>query len=337
MKVVIAGLGSIGRRHLQNLRACGVSDFVLLRSHRATLPDEELAGIPVETSIEAALAHKPDAIVISNPTALHLDVAIPAAEAGVAILMEKPVSNSMVGIETLVQIVEANDVPVLVGFQFRWHPGLRGIKNILEAGDVGKATSVRVRWGEYLPDWHPWEDYRKGYAARKDLGGGVVLTLTHPLDYLRMIFGEVKAEWAFAGQVSDLEMDVEDTAEIGMKFESGVIGNVHLDYVQRPAQHSLEVVCTKGSIFWDNADGMVRVYDAEAMAWKTYPMADGFERNDLFMMQTKHFIDMVENGTPSGCTLHDGIRAQELALGALWSSAHEQIVKDWSVLKLKEE
>ena len=333
MKVVIAGLGSIGRRHLRNLRACGVEEFVLLRSHRATLPDDELAGLPVETSIEAALAHEPDAIVISNPTALHLDVAIPAAKAGVAILMEKPVSDSMTGMDEFLQIVEENDVPVLVGFQFRWHPGLRGIKNLVEMGEVGRATSVRVRWGEYLPDWHPWEDYRKGYAARKDLGGGVVLTLTHPLDYLRMMFGEVTAEWAFADKVSDLEMDVEDTAEIGLRFENGMIGNVHLDYVQRPPQHSLEVVCTKGSIFWDNADGMVRVFDGEKKMWTEYPMKEGFERNDLFMAQTAHFVAMVRDGIPSGCTLQDGIRAQELALGALWSAEHEAMVKDWSILR----
>lgn len=333
MKVLIAGLGSIGRRHLRNLRACGVEDFILLRSHKSTLSDDELVGLPVETTIEAALAHKPDAVVISNPTSMHLDVAIPAVKAGCALLLEKPISDSMAKIDELVQLVEENNVPVLVGFQFRWHPGLRGIKNILDSNDVGKATSVRVRWGAFLPDWHPWEDYRKGYAARKDLGGGVVLTLTHPLDYLRMIFGEVCAQWAFADKVSDLEMDVEDTAEIGLRFESGVIGNVHLDYVQRPPQHSLEIVCTQGSVFWDNADGMIRVYDAKTETWKTYPMADGFDRNQLFMTQTQHFIEMVKNGVPSGCTLHDGIRAQELALGALWSAKNEVIVKDWSILK----
>ncbi|MBI2330734.1 MAG: Gfo/Idh/MocA family oxidoreductase [Chloroflexi bacterium] len=89
MKYLIAGLGSVGRRHMRNLVALGEMDIVLYRTHKATLPDDELAGYPVETDLAEALKrHKPDAVIISNPTSLHLDVAIPAAEAGCAILLD---------------------------------------------------------------------------------------------------------------------------------------------------------------------------------------------------------------------------------------------------------
>src|SRR5512142_2715742 len=101
MKYLIAGFGSIGRRHLRNLRALGEEDILLLRSHHSTLPDDEIAGLPVETELRAALSHKPDGVIIANPTALHLDVAIPAAEAGCAILMEKPISHSLERVDDL--------------------------------------------------------------------------------------------------------------------------------------------------------------------------------------------------------------------------------------------
>src|SRR5512144_2106683 len=123
MKFLIVGLGSIGRRHFRNLIALGEKDIVLLRSHRATLPDDELASYPVETNLQEALQkHKPDAVIVANPTALHLDVAIPAAEAGCAILLEKPVSHSLEQVETFQNAVRRGGARVLVAFQFRFHP-----------------------------------------------------------------------------------------------------------------------------------------------------------------------------------------------------------------------
>ncbi len=127
---------------------------------------------------------------------------------------------------------------------------------------------MRAHWGEYLPGWHPWEDYRQGYSARPDLGGGVVLTLSHPLDYLRWLFGEVEALWAFTGKSSDLELQVEDTAEIGLRFANGVLGSLHLDYNQRPPGHWLEVITSQGTLRWDNLSGEVQVYRSETETGK---------------------------------------------------------------------
>lgn len=222
MKFLIAGLGSIGRRHLQNLVALGQDDILLYRTNKSTMPDDPLAAYPVETDLHEALAHKPDGVIISNPTSLHMDVAIPAAQAGCHILLEKPISHDMAQVDELASAAEKSGSRILVGFQFRYHPGLRAIDALLKSGDVGRPISARAHYGEYLPDWHPWEDYRQSFSARKDLGGGVILTLTHPLDYLRMLFGEVTSLSAYAGQFSDLEIDVEDTAEIAMQFENGV-------------------------------------------------------------------------------------------------------------------
>ena len=333
MKILIAGLGSIGRRHFRNLIALGEKDLVLLRTRKATLPDDELAGYPVETDIHDALnKHNIDAVVVANPTSLHLDVAIPAAEAGCHILLEKPVSDSLDGLDTLQKTAQQNGSKILVGFQFRFHPTLNKARELIQSGTLGQVLTVHAHWGEYLPNWHPWEDYSQSYAARADLGGGVIGTLTHPLDYLRYLLGEIDALWSFNGHISPLKMDVEDVAEIGLKFASGAIGGVHVNYVQRPPVHRLEIVGTNGTLRWDNADGMLHFYkmpapfasysdSPPAPVVESFPLPEGFDRNDLFLAQTSHFINIVRGGDEPVCTLEDGIRIQELAQAARESGA----------------
>lgn len=328
MKTLIAGFGSIGRRHFRNLRALGVNDFVFLRSRRSSLPDDEIAAYPAETSLEAALAHQPQAVIVSNPTALHLDVAIPAARAGCHLFLEKPLSHNRERVDELQAAVAQGGGRVLVGFQFRYHPGLRQVKTWLAEGAIGRPLSARAHWGEYLPGWHPWEDYRRGYSARQDLGGGVILTLCHPLDYLRWLLGEVTGLWAFIGQESDLELEVEDNAEIGLRFAGGGLGTVHLDYNQRPPAHRLEIIGTRGTIRWDNADGAARLWREDSSAWDVILPPDGFERNDLFRAQMRHFLAVTRGEEAPRCTLDDGIRALELALAA-HRSAREGMLMRW--------
>jgi predicted dehydrogenase len=326
MKILIAGLGSIGRRHLRNLLALGESDVVLFRSHHSTLPDEELAGFPVETELYAALANRPDAVVVSNPTALHLQVAVPAAEAGCHLFLEKPVSHTLEGTRDLQEAVRHGGGQVLTGFQFRFHPGLQTIRRLLAEETIGQLCSLRAHWGEYLPAWHPWEDYRQGYSARADLGGGVVLTLCHPLDYLRWLVGEVSALWAFSDKLSDLELKVEDTAEIGLRFSSGTLGSLHLDYIQRPPAHWLEIIGTQGTIRWDNNSGVVKVYRPASERWDAYPAPQDFTRNDLFLAQMRHFLAVARGECAPLCSLNDGIQALKLALAVYESQESGQLI-----------
>jgi len=335
VKFLISGLGSIGRRHLRNLLALGERDIILYRTHHSTLPDSELGDFPVETDLATALDRQPDAVIVSNPTALHLDVAIPAAQAGCHLFLEKPISHSLNRIDELAAALASGGGSLFVGFQFRFHPGLRRVKRLLEAGAIGRPLSVRAQWGEYLPGWHPWEDYRQGYSARPDLGGGVILTLCHPLDYLRWLLGEVSQLWAFAGQLSELELSVEDTAEIGLRFASGVIGSVHLDYTRRPPAHQLEIVGTRGTLQWHHDDGAVRLYQARGTGpqpasggeWQIFPPPDGFQRNTMFFEQMRHFVAILHGEAAPLCTLEDGVRALQLSLAAIASQRQGRMIQ----------
>lgn len=327
MKFLIAGLGSIGRRHLRNLLALGQKDILLYRTHKSTLPEEELAGFPFETELSAALAHHPDAVIVSNPTALHLDVALPAAQEGCHLFLEKPVADRLGGeIETLQQIVKDKQLRTLVGFQFRFHPTLMQIKNLLGLGHLGKVYSFRIHWGEYLPDWHPWEDYRQSYAAQRDLGGGVVNTLCHPLDYERWLFGEAESLTAVTAGVSDLDLDVEDVAEIILTLKSGAMGSIHLDYFQRPPAHWIAINCENGHIQWNNETGTARVYNALDQDWEDFAPPFGFERNMLFLDEMRHFLAVLAGEEVSRCSLADGIHALRLAEAVHESQRKRQAV-----------
>jgi len=339
MKFLIAGLGSIGRRHFRNLMDLGEKDIILLRTRKATLPDDELAGYRVETDLQEALQkHKPDAVIVANPTSIHLDVAIPAAEAGCHILLEKPVSRSLERLDVLQKAAEKSGSKILVGFQFRYHPTLNKARNLIQSNALGKILTVRAHWGEYLPQWHPWEDYRQSYAARADLGGGVIVTLTHPLDYLRYLLGDVESLWSFNGHVSTLEIDVEDVAEVGLKFRNGAVGGVHVNYFQRPPVHHLEIVGTNGTLRWDNADGILHFYklpapfgsysdNPPAPVIESFSPPEGFDRNQLFVAQTRHFIEIVRGEKEPICSLGDGVQALRLALAAYKSQETGRIVK----------
>jgi predicted dehydrogenase len=327
VKFLIAGLGSIGRRHLRNLLTLGEQDILLYRTGRSTLPDDELAEFPVETDLAAALAHQPDGVIVANPTSLHLDVAIPVAETGCHILIEKPISHSMTGIAKLQSAVQQGGGQVLIGYQFRFHPGLQQLSRLLTEAAIGRPLSIRAHWGEYLPGWHPWEDYRQSYSARAELGGGVVLTLSHPLDYLRWLLGEVDSLWALAGRLSDLSLGVEDTAEIGLSFKNGMLGSLHLDYNQRPPAHHLEIVGSLGTLRWDNADGAVSVYTNGQANWDNLPAPPDFERNDLFLAEMQHFLAVCRGEAEPVCGLADGIRSLKLALAVLYSAEHRLLVE----------
>jgi predicted dehydrogenase len=210
----------------------------------------------------------------------------------------------------------------LTGFQFRFHPGLQQAQRLLMGGAVGKPISARAHWGEYLANWHPWEDYRQSYSARGDLGGGVVRTLCHPLDYLRWLLGEISALWAFTGRLGPLELEVEDTAEIGLRFGAGQIGSLHLDYNQRPPAHWLEIIGAEGTLRWDNATGAAQVWPAGG-EMQVYPAPDGFERNDMFLAEMADFVRLCRGGNFEYCSLEDGIRVQQIVEAVRQSHAQQ--------------
>ena len=320
MKVAIVGLGSVGRRHLRNLAALGHTDIVLVRSGRSTLPDSELGNWEVAADLDAALRSKPGAAVIATPTALHLDAAIPLARAGCHLLIEKPVSHTMAGVEDLRDAARKSGARVVTAFQYRHHPGLLAVRRWLQEGAIGRPVSARACYADYLPDWHPWEDYRQSYAAREELGGGAVLTLCHPLDYLAWLLGPVTYVTGVVSSNGGLGIDVEDSADGVLEFGSGAVASVHMDFVQRPPSHHLTIVGTEGTLAWDQSDGAARLYRVSTGRWDVMPAPAGFDRNDMFLSEMQHFLSLADGTVSEPSSLDEGVHALAIAL-ALRESA----------------
>ena len=306
----------------------GEEEILFYSTNQSTIERDEISGFIVESNLDQALAHKPDAVIVSNPTSLHLDIAIPAARAGCHLLIEKPLSHDLERIDELSKIVDQTGKKVLMGFQFRYHPGLQQIKKLLIEGEIGKPLSVRAHWGEYLPNWHPWENYQDGYSARADLGGGVLLTLCHPLDYLRWLLGEINSVQGFLGYSGVLGLtDVEDTAEVNLKFENGVIGSVHLDFNQRPPTHNMEIIGTEGTIYWNGLEGSLKVFQVSPGKWKDYFLPENFDRNDLFLSELAHFLKIIRTDMTPLCSLDDGIMIQKIIHYAKRSHREGKVIK----------
>ncbi|MFN7926782.1 MAG: Gfo/Idh/MocA family oxidoreductase [Blastocatellia bacterium] len=314
LKCLIVGVGSIGRRHLRNLRSLGVQEFILHRRAGYDANDTELAGAIVETDLATALAHQPDVAIVANPTSLHLATALACVQAGCHLFLEKPISHTLHGCEALLREVNARQVTAMVGFQFRFHPGLMRVRELLSENAIGAVVSVQAHWGEYLPAWHPWEDHRQSYSARADLGGGVALTLCHPFDYLRWLLGEVQEVSAMTGQRGGLGIETEDTLDAQLLFASGALAQVHLDYVQRPPHHTLQLIGQQGTLHWDNETGAVRLFTAQHGAWQEFAAPPQFERNTMFVEEMRHFLHCLTTGQTPCCTLADGLAALRLAV-----------------------
>jgi predicted dehydrogenase len=327
MKVLVVGLGGIGQRHVRNLRSLlgDTVEFTAYRVRRDTpvLTDtltveaserlEEKYRIGIVETLDAGLDEKPDFVLICNPTSLHIAAATTAAKAGCHLFIEKPLSNSRLGIETLIATVEAAKRVAFVGFQWRFHPLLARVREHLSETALGRVLAVRADAGDYLPAWHPYEDYRRMYASRSDLGGGVILSQIHEMDYLYWLFGKPMRIVAMGGRRSRLDIDVEDTASILMDFD-GLPVHLQLDYLQRPAHRSLHVVGDSGTLVADLLAPRLQVYrDGRLIEDSDFA---GFTRNDMFIAEMRHFLRCVAGEDKPAVSLRDGCQSLSMALAA---------------------
>src|SRR5207237_5858660 len=191
-----------------------------------------------------------------------------AVQAGAHVFVEKPISHRIDGVADLLKEAARRQKHLMVGYNLRFHPGLARFRELVQNGAVGRPVSARAEAGEYLPDWHPWEDYRHGYAARRDLGGGVVLTFSHELDSLCWLLGAPRHVFAMVSHASSLEIDTEDVAELVLQFADGHIASVHVDYVRRPPSRALEIVGDNGVLRWEYDANLVRQYVPASRQWR---------------------------------------------------------------------
>ena len=323
MRILIAGLGAIGQRHARNLRAACGDGLELLAYRRRRLPHviteslqrdesrnvEAELGLTVFEDLDAALAARPDAVFVCTPSSGHLEIAQRAAEAGCHLFIEKPISHTLDGVDRLHDTVASKQLVVLVGCQWRYHPAVRWLRDVLQEATLGRLVRAEIDYGEYLPDWHPYEDYRASYAARAELGGGVVLTQIHDYDLAWSLFGASHVVSASGGHLSDLEIDVEDTVEAQLDGGAAPV-TVRQSLASRPPHRTLMVEGENGAITIDLLAGRVsshpRIVAAGAFA--------GYQRNEMFLEEARHFCACLAGTESPAVPLDDGIAVLRLAI-----------------------
>jgi predicted dehydrogenase len=333
MRILMIGLGGIGQRHLRNIRAIFQENVEVLacrfRNRPEALTDtlqiepgsklEDKYGIKtVFSDLDQALSAKPDAAFICNPSSLHVPTALACARAGCHLFIEKPLSHSLDGVEELIELTEAEKRVGYVGYQMRFHPCFRRVHELLRVNAIGQVLAVRAEVGEYLPAWHTYEDYRQMYASRNDLGGGVILSQIHEMDYLYWLFGLPRQVFALGGHLSSLEVDVEDVASILMSFvvnEQPMPVHLHQDYVQRPPSRTLQIVGDSGTIRANFHTLTVEHFDGSGQLAETTTIPK-FERNQLFLDELVHFFACIEGKEKPLVSLRDGAQSLRMALAA---------------------
>ena len=320
------GLGSIGKRHLDNIRILDPEADITIwhtHSHRGS----GSAGPAREVfCFNDAIAKKPDIAIIATPASVHIPVAQALAREGIDLFIEKPLSATMEGISELLRIQKTTRNLIMVGYNLRFHPAIHALKQCITEGKIGKLTGIRAEVGQYLPDWRPGTDYRQSVSAQKELGGGAVLELSHEIDYTRWLAGEVTSVMSMTDHVSDLDIDVEDSAEIIMRFSSGALGSIHLDMIQRSPSRSCKVIGTLGTALWDGTSDCVMLFTPETNQWNPVNPGGKIDRNHMYLAEMEHFIACCRNRTEPSVTISDGKRVLEIALAALESSREKRCI-----------
>lgn len=295
--LLIAGLGSIGRRHLALVRETLPGARITVLRHPASAA-QPVAGVEVVTEVERALEAGIEAAIIANPASLHLETAQPLARAGVHLLIEKPLSHSAEGIDPLIAACAENSAILQVGYCLRFDPSLRAMKKAFDDGRIGRALGFQASVGQHLVDWRSDADYRRTVSARSELGGGALLELSHEIDYARWLLGEPTSVAARLARSGELEIDVEDSADLILTFTSGIAGTVHLDMLQRPATRTVRLFGTEGTLIWDGIRHESKLLPPDGGAAEILHAAKDGTMADVYRAQFRHFLDCIAKGLP---------------------------------------
>jgi predicted dehydrogenase len=328
MKAVVVGTGSIGQRHIGNLLHLGaeVSAF----SYRGKSPGD--LGLDSRVSLVErwfeGISSDCDVVVIANSTEQHMEVALQAARLGRAIYIEKPLAGSLDGTAALSHLIASNRLVVETGFMLRAHPNLVWMKNAIDGGMLGELMHFRASVGQWLPDWRPGTDHRLAYSAVRDKGGGVIFDLIHELDLLHWLGGRVSDISAMTRHIPMLGIETEAIAQIGLRLDSGVLAQVHLDYVRPGYERTMQVVGHKGVLFWNYSEGTVTFGSPDGTAKVVHRLSPEFERNTIFLASMEHFLRRLETpGLRALSSFEDGMEALRIALACHRSASERRNVR----------
>jgi len=295
-RILIVGYGSIGQRHLRIVRESLPDAKIMVFRHKPTTHIPKMANL-VTSSMDDVRSFAPEAAIIANPAPFHLQIAKSLVDMGCHLLIEKPISDKSCSVDDLLETARAAGVICQVGYNLRYLPSLSRFRDLISERLVGQPLSVRCEIGQYLPNWRPGTDYRASVSARSDLGGGALLELSHEIDYLRWIFGEVEWVRSWVGNVGDLDIDVEDTAHLVLGLRSKelsntVVATLNIDFIRHDTTRICTVIGADGSLRWNGLTGVIDTYKSGSNGWNEYVVIP-HQRDDSYQAQWGDFLTSI--------------------------------------------
>lgn len=310
MRVLMVGTGSIGRRHMANLRSL-VPDvsFVVLREQDRSGDTSDLGAVDVVGSMEDALRLEPDLMVIASPSSMHLKPILAAVESGTPFYAEKPIVSTPLDLAELKRMTERCVFPTnLVGCNLRFLPSLGVLKDLIEAGRLGQIVRADFEAGQWLPDWRPDQDYRLGYSAIRSQGGGVLLDLIHEVDAAHWLLGNFDQVSGYALRASGLEIDSDDCAGLLLARAGGPIASVRIDYVSRRPVRRYTFVGDCATAIWDLRAATL-VLD-QSRGTEVIPLpASAFDVASTYLLAMQELLSAIKFSRPTSQPLESGLSA----------------------------
>lgn len=329
-KVLVVGYGSIGKRHLRIARLLlPKADIRVLTRIKPDTLEQGVSGY--FTDMQKAVEFKPDIAVIANPASFHIQSAIPLARSGAHLLIEKPLASHWADMDEFRRVRDSTGITVLTGYNLRHLASLNFFRDSIQQGLAGDFFSVRCEVGQYLPGWRPQADYRQSVSAHKALGGGVLLELSHELDYLTWLFGDAVWINAWLGQLSHLEIDVEDTAHITLGFETAgdskqIVAMVNMDFMRHDSTRSCVVIGEQGTLKWDGIEHSVEFFAHGAETWRLL-YRNRPDRDESYLNEWRYFIGCVLNKKQAKPSFEDGQKILRLVDAARESAQLKKMIQ----------
>tara|TARA_B100000963_G_scaffold336404_1_gene331409 strand:- start:950 stop:1951 length:1002 start_codon:yes stop_codon:yes gene_type:complete len=319
-KILIIGFGNIGKRHFKYLKNRFPKAIVKVLKTKNSKNHTELSksSLLPENKISNFI---PNLTVISNPSSMHLFYAKKVLEMKSNIFIEKPLNDKIIGLKTFIKQVELSKIHVLVGYNLRFLESLIELKRLIDNKILGKIYSVQCETGQYLPEWRT-SNYEKTVSASNKLGGGVVLELSHEIDYLNWLFGEISWVNSHMATISKLKIDVEDSASfmMGTKSDNPAIINLNLDFIRRNKTREMTIIGEKSSLRWQAEPSRIQKWNLENQNWENIFTSDQ-KISDTYEIQWEYFFKKIFNNNHSIKSLRDSLKTMRIIKSAKKSSS----------------